>query len=268
MPRIKIDGLHSHIGRDVHLPAHWRGYARDMIKMAAAFRRETGVTVSIVDLGGGFSEIRDPSGNDLTRVAAPIEEYARETCQGIREGCAEHDFPSSLALGRTGPPPGGQHHSAGDQGGECQEHSRGGNLGAPGRLHQPSPGHRTFQRHDLPCPARDQGQGPGPGKSRSGRPQLRRRPDSVGPETAPPSGGGTFWSCSTWALTTCPMPTSSTVSPGRPRFWSTVRGWNRCGNGRASPMSSTASACPTGSLNHCLPKNETPCFLEVLIHER
>ncbi|MEW6264777.1 MAG: SCP2 sterol-binding domain-containing protein [Thermodesulfobacteriota bacterium] len=93
LPRVKIEGFHSHIGRDVHLPQHWRGYARDMIRMAARFREDAGVTASIMDLGGGFSEIRDPSGNDLTRLAPSIEEYARETCQGIRDGCLEFNFP-------------------------------------------------------------------------------------------------------------------------------------------------------------------------------
>lgn len=92
-PRVHIEGLHSHIGRDVHLPEHWSGYARDMVRMAARFRQETDVTVSIIDLGGGISEKRDPSGNDLTRLAAPVEAYAKAIGEGIRSGCAEFDFP-------------------------------------------------------------------------------------------------------------------------------------------------------------------------------
>jgi diaminopimelate decarboxylase len=92
-PDLIVEGLHSHIGRDVHLPEHWRGYARDMIDMAARLRDDTGLTVPIIDLGGGLSEIRDPSGNDLTRLAAPVEDYVREICAGLREGCQAHRFP-------------------------------------------------------------------------------------------------------------------------------------------------------------------------------
>ncbi len=90
---ISIEGLHSHIGRDVHLPEHWRGYARDMVALCSRFRSDTGVTAEILDLGGGFAEERDPSSHDLSRLAAPAEEYARAVAEGVREGCQEHGFP-------------------------------------------------------------------------------------------------------------------------------------------------------------------------------
>jgi diaminopimelate decarboxylase len=90
---ISIEGLHSHIGRDVHLPEHWRGYARDMVALCRRFRDDTGVTAEILDLGGGFAEKRDPSSHDLTQLAAPTEEYARAVGEGVRGGCEEHGFP-------------------------------------------------------------------------------------------------------------------------------------------------------------------------------
>ncbi len=93
LERFSIEGLHSHIGRDVHLPQHWRGYARDMVALCKRFQDDTGVTAEILDLGGGFAEKRDPSSHDLTRLAAPAEEYARAVAEGVREGCAEHGFP-------------------------------------------------------------------------------------------------------------------------------------------------------------------------------
>jgi len=92
-PHIKIEGIHSHIGRDVHLPEHWRGYALDMIALCSRFYRDTGITAQILDLGGGFAEKRDPSSHDLMKLAAPIEEYANHTAEGIREGCRKHAFP-------------------------------------------------------------------------------------------------------------------------------------------------------------------------------
>jgi diaminopimelate decarboxylase len=92
-PHVEIEGIHSHIGRDIHLPEHWRGYARDMIAFCSRFRSDTGITPSIVDLGGGIAEIRDPSSHDLSRLAAPVEDYANEVGEGIREGCAQNDFP-------------------------------------------------------------------------------------------------------------------------------------------------------------------------------
>ena len=90
---LSVEGIHSHIGRDVHLPEHWRGYARDMVDLCKRFRADTGVTAEILDLGGGFAERRDPSSHDLTRLAAPGEEYARAVAEGVREGCQEHGFP-------------------------------------------------------------------------------------------------------------------------------------------------------------------------------
>ncbi len=92
-PPITIEGIHSHIGRDVYLPEHWNGYARDMVELCSRFREDTGITASILDLGGGIAEKRDPSSHDLTRLAPPIEDYIRETAEGIRRGCKEFDFP-------------------------------------------------------------------------------------------------------------------------------------------------------------------------------
>jgi diaminopimelate decarboxylase len=93
LEHLSLEGLHSHIGRDVHLPEHWRGYARDMVALCKRFRGDTGVTAEILDLGGGFAEKRDPSGHDLMKLAAPAEEYARAVAEGVREGCAEQGFP-------------------------------------------------------------------------------------------------------------------------------------------------------------------------------
>ncbi|HOD72632.1 MAG TPA: SCP2 sterol-binding domain-containing protein [Deltaproteobacteria bacterium] len=92
-PHVTIEGIHSHIGRDVHLPVHWRGYAYDMVEMCGRFREDTGITALILDLGGGFAEKRDPSSHDLTRLAAPAGEYADSVAEGIRQGCADLSFP-------------------------------------------------------------------------------------------------------------------------------------------------------------------------------
>jgi diaminopimelate decarboxylase len=90
---IEIDGIHSHIGRDLHLPEHWKWYAYDMIKLCSQFKTDTGIEPGILDLGGGFAEIRDPSSHNLNELAASAEEYAEKVCEGIRQGCREFDFP-------------------------------------------------------------------------------------------------------------------------------------------------------------------------------
>ena len=92
-PQVVIEGIHSHIGRDVYLPEHWRGYAYDMVEHCGRFRKDTGITVSILDLGGGFAEARDPSGHDLLNLPPPVEEYAAKVCEGVRQGCRDHGFP-------------------------------------------------------------------------------------------------------------------------------------------------------------------------------
>ena len=38
---IIIEGIHSHIGRDVHLPEHWHGYAFDMVELCSRFHADT-----------------------------------------------------------------------------------------------------------------------------------------------------------------------------------------------------------------------------------
>jgi diaminopimelate decarboxylase len=49
LEHLSLEGLHSHIGRDVHLPEHWRGYARDMVALCKRFRDDTGVSAEILD---------------------------------------------------------------------------------------------------------------------------------------------------------------------------------------------------------------------------
>lgn len=88
-----IEGLHSHIGRDLHLPDHWHGYAYDMVRLCKNFMNDTGIAPEILDLGGGFAEIRDPSGHDLSRLAPSAEEYADKVCEGVRNGCRAFDVP-------------------------------------------------------------------------------------------------------------------------------------------------------------------------------
>jgi diaminopimelate decarboxylase len=93
LPHIEIEGIHSHIGRDLHLPEHWRLYAYDMIRLCKNFMNDTGIEPKILDLGGGFAEIRDPSSHNLNNLAASAEDYADNVCQGIRKGCNEFNFP-------------------------------------------------------------------------------------------------------------------------------------------------------------------------------
>lgn len=90
---VEIDGIHSHIGRDLQLPEHWEKYAFDMVGFCAQLKNKVGFTARILDLGGGFSEIRDPSGHDLNRLAPSGEDYAAHVAQGVRKGCQTHDFP-------------------------------------------------------------------------------------------------------------------------------------------------------------------------------
>lgn len=92
-PHVVIDGIHSHIGRDVYLSEHWKGYAYDMVELWSRFMKDTGMKLSILDLGGGFAEKRDPSGHDLFKITAPISEYAENIAQGIRQGCKDFGCP-------------------------------------------------------------------------------------------------------------------------------------------------------------------------------
>ncbi len=92
-PHITIEGLHSHIGRDVHLPEHWYGYAFDMVEHCSNLKKDTGITSAILDLGGGFVEKRDPSSHDLMNLPPSIQEYAQAVGDGVRAGCKQYNFP-------------------------------------------------------------------------------------------------------------------------------------------------------------------------------
>lgn len=92
-PHIKIEGIHSHIGRDIHLPEHWQKYTYDMVSLCSRFKQDTGITPAILDLGGGFAESRDPSSHDLTKMASSAESYVENVCQGVRRGCNDFNLP-------------------------------------------------------------------------------------------------------------------------------------------------------------------------------
>jgi diaminopimelate decarboxylase len=92
-PHVSIEGIHSHIGRDVHLSEHWKGYSYDMVNICSRFRKDTGITVSLLDLGGGIAEKRDPSSHDIYKLAATVPEYAEKIAEGVRQGCRDFKFP-------------------------------------------------------------------------------------------------------------------------------------------------------------------------------
>jgi diaminopimelate decarboxylase len=89
--KLRLTGLHSHIGTFVTEPAAYRNEASKLAAFAASINREFGFIVEYIDVGGGFA-----SKNTLHAQYAPgretnptIDDYA----EAVTSGLFEHGFP-------------------------------------------------------------------------------------------------------------------------------------------------------------------------------
>jgi diaminopimelate decarboxylase len=89
--KLRLTGLHSHIGTFVTEPAAYRNESSKLAAFAASINREFGFIVDYIDVGGGFA-----SKNTLHAQYAPgresnptIDAYA----EAVTSGLLEHGFP-------------------------------------------------------------------------------------------------------------------------------------------------------------------------------
>jgi diaminopimelate decarboxylase len=95
-PSVELVGLHCHIGRHVAEPALFAEFGAAIAAMVAGIGDATGWTPSVLAMGGGFAQGRDPFyrrpepggrwPREDDRFVAPVEEYAEALCASLEAG--------------------------------------------------------------------------------------------------------------------------------------------------------------------------------------
>ena len=83
---LRLAGVQLHVGSQIKGVEPYAVAARAMLRFAADVRDELGVTIDVLDLGGGFPV---PYAEEVPASATIIERMA----EAIREGCDTHDLP-------------------------------------------------------------------------------------------------------------------------------------------------------------------------------
>ncbi|WP_082224559.1 diaminopimelate decarboxylase [Halolamina rubra] len=84
--RIELAGIQLHIGSQLRSTEPYVVAAREMLAFAADIRAETGTTIDVLDLGGGFPVAYDEAVPETADVLAALG-------RAIRDAAATHDLP-------------------------------------------------------------------------------------------------------------------------------------------------------------------------------
>lgn len=84
--RIELAGIQLHIGSQLRSPEPYVVAAREMLAFAAEIRAETGTTIDVLDLGGGFPVAYDEAVPETGDVLAALG-------RAVRDAAATHDLP-------------------------------------------------------------------------------------------------------------------------------------------------------------------------------
>jgi diaminopimelate decarboxylase len=87
-PALQLVGLHCHIGSQIRDVRHYEVAAGRMVEVLAQLRRECGVVLEELDLGGGHA-VPYAEGEPAFDLAA----FATRVQAAIREACAQHRLP-------------------------------------------------------------------------------------------------------------------------------------------------------------------------------
>ena len=84
-PNIDLVGIHSHIGSQIFDTNGFEVAARRTLKLVAQFREATGVTLTELDLGGGFgiAYTSDDSPSTADELAAGLKDIVAHECRGF-----------------------------------------------------------------------------------------------------------------------------------------------------------------------------------------
>ena len=84
---VDLAGIQLHIGSQIRTTEAYAVAAREMLSFAAEIREETGTTIEVLDLGGGFPVAYDESVPGTDEVLSVLSEAIRETAE-------EYDLPA------------------------------------------------------------------------------------------------------------------------------------------------------------------------------
>lgn len=92
-PHLKLQGIHCHIGSQIFELEPFRHAAEVMLGFLVEVRRETGVTLGELNLGGGF-------GIRYTQEDAPLpyENYMQAVSQTLHRCCEQQGFPLPFVI--------------------------------------------------------------------------------------------------------------------------------------------------------------------------
>ena len=84
-PNLKLMGFHTHLGRLSQKLEDRIAYDREFAQVVCRVHSRTGFSPIVIDIGGGWPRSRDPESGSHDLNPYQIEEYARGSCQAIRE---------------------------------------------------------------------------------------------------------------------------------------------------------------------------------------
>ena len=103
--RLKLDGLHCHLGTFIQDPEVYKQSAQKLAQFANQIREEYGITIGFIDLGGGIASKNTLQAQYLPgdQATPPFSRYAEAIAEGIGDlTCPSKDLPTLvLETGRA-----------------------------------------------------------------------------------------------------------------------------------------------------------------------
>ena len=94
---LELRGLHCHIGSQIFDPEPYGLAAKIMLEFMAFVREKTGLTLQILNLGGGFGIAYLPDDSPL-----PVSEYYRVMQKSLEKACRDLAFPMPFMMTEPG----------------------------------------------------------------------------------------------------------------------------------------------------------------------
>jgi diaminopimelate decarboxylase len=93
--KVKIKGIHAHIGTFILEPDYYRAAVYKVAEFALSLKKELGIKVEYIDIGGGFASHNDLKGAYLpTSETAPhFEQYAEAICSPLLSAFPPDELP-------------------------------------------------------------------------------------------------------------------------------------------------------------------------------
>ncbi|MGN2640992.1 diaminopimelate decarboxylase [Nocardia takedensis] len=92
-PNLRLVGLHCHLGSQIHDPDHYGEAVRRLVAEMAVIRREHGVLLTELDLGGGHAVAYRPGDAELN-----LTELAQVLEDALDAACARQHFPRPVLI--------------------------------------------------------------------------------------------------------------------------------------------------------------------------